>query len=84
MKCLVCYATWADPRQPTCPQCHYDSSAPGASDAARVLKAREAFKDSTTAYAPASRVTPLDKWKPWLALGLALLLFFFWVRTCFG
>jgi hypothetical protein len=61
----------------------HDTSAPGASDAAHVLAAREAFKHKTTAYAPQTRVTSLDKWKPWLALGVALLLFAFWVRTCF-
>jgi hypothetical protein len=83
MKCLVCHATWPEAQQPTCPQCSYDPSAPGASETARVLAAREAFKHKTTAYAPQSRVTSRDKWKPWLALGLALLLFAFWVRTCF-
>ena len=84
MKCMVCHATWADPQQSLCPQCDYDARADGASDPARVLAAREVFKHQSTAYAPESRVSTFDKWKPWLALGLALLLLTFWVRTCFG
>jgi len=83
VKCPVCHATWPDAQQPACPQCGHDTSAPNANDAARVLAAREAFKHKTTAYAPQTRVTSLDKLKPWLAVGVALVLFVFWVRTCF-
>jgi hypothetical protein len=82
VKCRVCHATWGDAERAHCPQCGYDSRE--ASDPARVLAAREAFKHQTTQFAPHTRVTTLDKWKPWLALGLALLLLVFWVRTCFG
>jgi hypothetical protein len=84
VKCLVCHTTWSDAGRPSCPQCGYDASQSGESEPARVLAARDAFKDKTTAFTPHTRVTALDKWKPWIALGLALLLFVFWVRTCFG
>jgi hypothetical protein len=84
MKCLVCHASWADEAGSDCPQCGYDARAPGASDAKSILAARESFKDKTTAYAPGSRVTAADKRVPWLAFGLAILMFLFWVRTCFG
>lgn len=47
-----------------------------------VLAARENFKNKTTAFAPGTRVTGLDTLKPWLGLGLGLLLFVFFVRTC--
>jgi hypothetical protein len=80
MNCLVCHASFA--QGSGCPQCGYDQSQPGASDAAAVLAAREAFKAKVSAYAPGSRVTAKDKLRPWLALGLGLLLFVFWVRTC--
>jgi hypothetical protein len=84
VKCLVCHATWPDPQQSTCPQCGNDTAAKGANEASHVHAAREAFKQKTTAYAPNTRVTQLDKWKPWLALALALLLFTFWLRSCLG
>lgn len=84
MKCLVCHASWSDAAGTTCPQCGHDTSAAGATDPARILAARASFQDKTTAFAPHTRVSSLDKWKPWLALVLALLLFAFWVKTCFG
>ncbi|MDB4988647.1 MAG: hypothetical protein JWN04_3825 [Myxococcaceae bacterium] len=80
MKCLVCHATSASGT--VCPQCGFDQSAAGAADQARILSAREAFKDKTTAFAPDSRVTRKDKLVPWLALGVGLLLFVFWVKVC--
>jgi len=80
MNCLVCHATTADGT--VCAQCGYDSAAAGASDQARIMSAREAFKARTTAYAPSSRVTRSDKLVPWLALAVGLALFVFWVRTC--
>ncbi len=80
MQCLVCHASLA--AGPKCPLCDYDQSAPGASDAQAVLAARDAFKARTTAYAPHKRLSAADKRRPWLALGLGLLLFVFWVRTC--
>lgn len=80
MQCLVCHASSASGSR--CPQCGYDQGAPGASDAQAVLAARDAFKAKTTAYEPHKRVTAADRRVPWLALGLGLLLFVFWVRTC--
>jgi hypothetical protein len=82
MQCLVCHATTAEGT--VCAQCGYDTATADARDPSRVLAAREAFKQRTTAYAPQTRVTQRDKLLPWLALGLALVLFVFWVRTCFG
>jgi hypothetical protein len=81
MKCLVCLAMTASGT--VCAQCGYDQSAAGASDQARIMAARAAFQDKTLAYAPDSRVTAKDKRGPWLALGLAMVLLVFWVKTCF-
>jgi hypothetical protein len=82
MKCLVCLASWPDAQGARCPQCGYDHAAEGARDAARVHAARAAFQDKTTAYAPDSRVTTWDKWRPWVAVAIALALFVFWLRAC--
>jgi hypothetical protein len=82
MKCLVCFATWPDAQGVRCPQCSYDHAAPGARETSAVHAARAAFQDKTSAYAPDSRVTTWDKWRPWAAIGLALLLFVFWLRAC--
>lgn len=80
MQCLVCHASSA--AGPRCAQCGYDQSAPGAADTSAILAAREAFKAKSTAYEPHKRVTFMDKRGPWLALGLGLLLFVFWAKTC--
>ena len=82
MKCLVCLATWPDEQGARCPQCSYDHAAKDARDTAAVHAARAAFQDKTTAYAPDSRVTTWDKWRPWAAVGIAFLLFVFWLRAC--
>lgn len=63
-----------------CPQCGFDPV--NAKDAQAVLAARQAFRDKTTAYAPDTRVTTLDKLKPWIAVYLAFLTFVFWIRAC--
>ena len=82
MKCLVCLATWPDEGGALCPQCRYDHAAAGARDAAQVHAARRAFQEKTTAFAPDTRVTRWDKWRPWAAVGLAFVLFVFWLRAC--
>jgi hypothetical protein len=82
MQCLVCHASTAEGT--TCAQCGYDTAAAGARDPSRVLAAREAFKQRTTAFAPHTRVSSRDKLIPWLGLALGLVLFVVWVRTCFG
>jgi len=82
MRCNVCHATTAEGT--VCAQCGYDSTQPGASDTAKVLVAREEFKQRTTAFAPTKRVTPRDKLVPWLGLALACVLLIFWLRTCLG
>jgi hypothetical protein len=80
MQCLVCHAATAEGT--VCAQCGNDSAVSGANDPARVLAAREAFKQRTTAFSPNSRVTTRDKLVPWLGLAVALALFTFWVRSC--
>jgi hypothetical protein len=82
MQCLVCHATTADGT--ACAQCGYDTAASNARDPSRILAAREAFKQRTTAFAPHTRVTKRDKLIPWLGLALGLLLLVFWARTCLG
>lgn len=82
MKCMVCFATWEDKGSAVCPQCGYDAKRAGANEPQAILAAREAFKDKTTAFAPDSRVTAFDKAKPWLALGVGMLIFLFWLRAC--
>ena len=84
MRCHVCSATWPDGGSSSCPQCAFDTQAAGANDPAVILRAREAFKEKTTAYAPNSRVTTMDKVKPWLAVVLGFLIFVLWWRTCSG
>jgi len=79
MKCLVCSASSASTG--ACPQCGYVQPE-GAPDMQAVLAAREAFKNRTSAFAPHTRVSGKDKLIPWLGLGLGLLLFVFFVRTC--
>jgi hypothetical protein len=81
VKCVVCFA--AAPGEPArCPQCGYDNGAPGANDGAAILKAREAFKEQTTAYNPDARVTRSDKLKPWVSLLLGFVFLIFWLRAC--
>lgn len=80
MTCLVCQASTLG-RQP-CPQCGYNSAAPGAGDPARVLAAREEFRAKTLAYSPQTRVKLRDKLLPWGGLALGLLLLLFWLRAC--
>lgn len=82
MKCLVCSATWGDAAQPRCPQCGYDASAPTATDPARLARARDAFRQHTTTYAPTTRVRRWDVVRPWVGLGLGFLLFVVWLRAC--
>lgn len=79
MNCKVCFATWAEGGN-ICPQCGFDQAK--ATDAQAVLAARQVFRDKTTAYAPQTRVSTLDKLKPWLAVGLAFFIFIFWMRAC--
>jgi hypothetical protein len=79
MRCLVCHASWSEGR--SCPRCGNDVTR-GPADAQAVLHARETFKQASAAYAPGKRVSTRDKLKPWLALGLGMLLFVFWVKTC--
>jgi hypothetical protein len=78
--CLVCQASAAGAGP--CPQCGYDSTAPGAKEPARVLAAREEFRARTLAYAPQSRVKLRDKLVPWAGLLLAVVLLLFWLRAC--
>ncbi len=42
----------------------------------------KSFKDKATAFAPDSCVTLFDKLKPWIGLGLGIMLFLFWLRAC--
>jgi hypothetical protein len=79
MKCLVCGATSVS--DGPCPQCGHVARE-GAPDMQEVLAAREVFKNKSTAFAPETRVSGMDKLRPWLGLGLGLLLFVFFVRTC--
>jgi hypothetical protein len=81
MQCNVCHASTA--QGTVCAQCGYDLGAPGAQEPARILAAREAFRQRTSAFSPGTRVTARDKLVPWLGLALGLALFVFWVRTCF-
>jgi hypothetical protein len=84
MRCHVCSASWPDGGASLCPQCGFDAKGPGANDPAVILRARDAFRDKTTAYAPDTRVTAMDKMKPWLALVLGFFLFVLWWATCSG
>lgn len=81
MKCLVCRATW-EGTSPRCPQCDFEHDPERTPDVSVIRAARAAFLERTTAYAPESRVTTFDRCKPWLGLGLGLLLFVFWLRAC--
>jgi hypothetical protein len=80
MKCLVCHATYVNTF--VCPQCGYDMGKPDAANAANIVSAREELRHKTLAYAPDTRVSFLDKLKPWLALAIGLFFFVFWVRAC--
>jgi hypothetical protein len=82
MRCHVCSATWPDGAATQCPQCGFDAAGPQASDPAAILRARESFKDKSTAFAPGSRVTAMDRLKPWLGLALGFVIFVLWWRTC--
>ncbi len=76
MQCLVCHATT---NGEVCAQCGFDGST---RDPARILAARAAFQQRTTAFAPDTRVTRRDKLLPWLGLLLGMALLVFWVHTC--
>jgi hypothetical protein len=80
MKCLVCFASF--PGAGTCPNCRYDNAAPEAKDPQAIVAARQEFRARTLAYAPEARVTANDRLKPWLGLGLGLVLVLFWWGTC--
>ena len=80
MKCLVCHATYTG--KLVCPQCGYDMGKPDAANAANIVSAREEFRQKTLAYAPDTRVSFMDKLKPWLALAIGMFFFVFFVRTC--
>jgi hypothetical protein len=80
MKCLVCFASF--PGAGTCPNCRYDNAAPDAKDPQVIVAARDEFKARSLAYAPDTRVTSRDRWKPWLGLALGALLFLLWLRAC--
>lgn len=82
MKCLVCTVTWPDSDGQRCPQCGYDHAAPEAKSHASLNAARAAFQEKTTAYAPDSRVTTWDRWRPWAAVAIGFLLFVLWLRAC--
>jgi hypothetical protein len=80
MKCCVCFASFAQGQK--CPNCGYDHAAPDAKELARITEAREAFRARTLAYAPETRVSAFDKARPWIGLGIGLVLFFVWLRAC--
>jgi hypothetical protein len=80
----VCAVTWDDAKGALCPQCGYDAAAEGARDPARLNEARKRFRDQTTAYAPDSRVTAWDKWRPWASVVLGFVLFMLWLRACYS
>ncbi len=82
MKCLVCMATWDDAQGTRCPQCRFDMAAPDALDPTVLERARRAFRETTTAYAPQTRVSRWDVVRPWVGLGLGFLLFVLWLRAC--
>jgi hypothetical protein len=82
VKCLVCPASWPDDAGSVCPQCKYDQSAEGAREPAALNRARAAFRDKTTAYAPDTRVSAWDKWRPWAAVGVGFFIFVYWLRAC--
>lgn len=82
MKCVVCAATWADGGSSRCPQCGYDMAAAGATDPAAIVRARDAFRHRTTAWAPGTRVGRWDVVRPWIGVGLGFLLFVVWLRAC--
>ena len=82
MKCLVCTVSWPDANGQRCPQCGYDHAAAEAKTPASLNAARAAFHDKTTAFAPDSRVSTWDRWRPWAAVVMGFLLFVLWLRAC--
>lgn len=82
MKCHACHATWDDAQGARCPQCGFDMGAPDANAPHVAARARDAFRQRTTAFAPATRVGRWDVVRPWIGVGLGLLLFVFWLRAC--
>jgi hypothetical protein len=82
VKCVVCLAGWPAGRGTVCPQCGWDLASPLSRDTDAVLAARSAFRATSTAYAPDSRVTRRDRLVPWLGLGLGAVLFLFVLASC--
>jgi hypothetical protein len=84
VKCLVCTVTWPDENGQRCPQCGYDHAAADAKSHASINKARASFQEKTTAYAPDTRVSTWDRWRPWAAVVIGFLFFVLWLRACFS
>ena len=82
MKCPVCYSSWPDAKGTLCPQCTFDAGSEDARDVQKVLKAREALKEKTSAFDPNSRVTRWDVIQPWISLVIGFVLFCLWLRAC--
>jgi hypothetical protein len=80
VQCVVCRTSRPD--DAICPQCGWDDAAPDSRDPLAVTRARETFKASTLRYAPQERVTGRDKLRPWLGLGLGLVLLLVWLASC--
>lgn len=82
MKCLVCQITWPEASSATCPQCGFDHGGADARNPVALERARAAFRDKTSAFAPDSRVSRRDRIQPWLAVLLGFVLFVVWLRAC--
>jgi hypothetical protein len=63
-----------------CPVCGFDSESGEANNPSAVLAAREAFRARTKQ--PRANISNWDKWRPWVAVLLGLLLFATWMRAC--
>lgn len=82
MKCRVCAESWADDLQKVCPRCHNDADQIGM-DLNAIEAAREKFRDKDLAYRdPATRIPKSEYYRPWLAVGLSIVLLFLFMRAC--
>ena len=82
MKCHVCSESWSDDLVRVCPRCHNDADRIG-TDLKVLETARENFRDADLAYRdPATRIPKGEYYRPWLAMGVAMILLFLFLRAC--